>query len=173
MKRRSYADSCRELERQGWIKRAPPQPPPRRPQPGDDGRGISFLRTSVSDATLSHLTIPRTFFGRSEVARTSFHDTDLSESTLCWNDFIDVDFKEASLVECDLRASLFERVDFRDADLSGADMRRSSFVDCSFVGTQMTDAKLTSDQIAAWFFSDVQRKAIDWQDDEGEEPEGG
>ena len=70
----------------------------------------SFARVSTTPS--SHLTIPRTFFGRSEIAHTSFANSDLSESTLCWNDFVDVDFTNACLAGADLRASNYERVRF-------------------------------------------------------------
>ena len=175
MDRLSYAESCRELERSNWIEKgsAPAEPRPRRPQFDDETLGIQFFRTLAEDASLSNLTIPRTFFGRSEIRRTSFVNTDMSESTLCWNDFIDVDFTKACLADSDLRAALFERVNFSAADLRRADLRRSSFTACSFKGATMDGAKLTRDQLATGELAPEQRRVVDWQDDEGDEPGGG
>ena len=59
--------------------------------------GLSFFRTFVGNGELDSLTIPRTFFGRSEKRAISFKNTDLSESCLCWSDFIDVDFTDVNL----------------------------------------------------------------------------
>ncbi len=171
--RRSYGESCRELERLGFIERgqAPTEPLRRRPLPDDEELGVQFFRTRVEDAKLADLTLPRTFFGRSEIRASSFRGTDLSESTLCWNDFVDVDFGGACLVSSDLRASLFERVSFARADLRDADLRRSTFEDCDFAGADLRGAKLTRAQELP--LSDAQREVIAWQDDDGPEPPGG
>jgi len=64
----------------------------RAPRHDDEQLGVSFFRTRLADVTLDGLTLPRTFFGRSEIRGVSFPVTDLSESTANWNDFIDVDF---------------------------------------------------------------------------------
>jgi len=82
--------------------------------------GIQFFRTYVEDADLSNLTMPGTFFGRSEITRSSFRNTDLRSSTLCWNDFVAVDFSDACLADCDLRASTFDGCTFERADQRGA-----------------------------------------------------
>jgi uncharacterized protein YjbI with pentapeptide repeats len=37
---------------------------------------------------------------------------ELSESTLCWNDFALVDFTKCDLFKCDMRAALFDTVKF-------------------------------------------------------------
>jgi uncharacterized protein YjbI with pentapeptide repeats len=79
----------------GWPDSEPAPPiPQRKPRYDDDETlGVSFFRTRVA-GDLSGLTLPRTFFGRSEIKGASFRGTDLRESRLCWNDFIDVDFSE-------------------------------------------------------------------------------
>jgi uncharacterized protein YjbI with pentapeptide repeats len=148
--RRTYEDSVRELERQGWIERgqAPTAPPALRPRFDDEALGIQFFRTSVENADLSNLTMPGTFFGRSEIVRTSFRDTDLRNSTLCWNDFVDVDFSGACLASCDLRASTFDGCTFERADLRGALVGSAQGID----------------------LSEEQRQTVVWSD---EEPDGG
>ena len=148
--RRTYEESVRELERQGWIERgqAPTAPPARRPRFDDEALGIQFFRTSVENADLSNLTMPGTFFGRSEIVRTCFRDTDLRNSTLCWNDFVDVDFSEACLASCDLRASTFDGCTFERADLRGALVGSAQEID----------------------LSEEQRQTVVWSD---EEPAGG
>jgi BTB/POZ domain-containing protein KCTD9 len=148
--KKSYAESLHELERLGFIDhgQAPPSPPSRRPQFDDDALGVEFFRTSVADSDLSNLTLPGTFFGRSEIVHTSFRNSDLSRSTMCWNDFIDVDFSSACLAECDLRAATFEGCRFTNADVSGA-----------LLGREQSIA-----------LSDEQRRTVVWCDDE---PPGG
>jgi BTB/POZ domain-containing protein KCTD9 len=169
MTRLDYEASCRRLHEMGFPDCDPPPPLPNRsPKPDDEGPlGVSFFRTSVGN-DLSGLTLPRTFFGRSEIGGVSFRDTDLHESTLCWNDFIDVDFSNAVLRGADLRASLFERVTF-----AGADLRISSFLDCRFEGAAMKGATLTRAQGESLALSPQQRAEINWVDEGGDEPEGG
>ncbi len=127
----------------------------------------------LADADLGGLTLPRAFFGRSEIRSVSFRGTDLSESAANWNDFIDVDFSTADLSRADLRASIFKHVIFRGAILRGADLRRATFHKCAFTDADMTGAKVT--RALAWLLqlSRDQRHAIDWQSDPGPEPEGG
>jgi len=152
----------------------PPQPVAM-PQPEDEGPlGLSFYRMGFeAGADLSGLSIARTFFGRSEIANASFHTSDLTESNLRWNDFIDVDFSSAILVGADLRASIFIRVNFDGADLSGADLRRSDFQDCTFVGSNFTGALLVEEQRDQISLDEVQVNQIAWQPDHGPEPSGG
>ncbi len=69
-----------------------------------------------------NLTLPRTYFGRSQIGPVSFENTDISESTLCWNDFSDVDFTDADLSQCDMRASQFTGVTFVRTNLRYADL---------------------------------------------------
>ncbi|HWD92767.1 MAG TPA: hypothetical protein VG938_10490 [Verrucomicrobiae bacterium] len=111
MPRLSYEDSCQALQSQQIIDPGGiplfPQKPPRH---DDEVLGVGFFRTMLADSKLEHLTLPRTFFGRSEIRATSFQDTDLSESTANWNEFIDVDFSAADISRSDFRACVFERV---------------------------------------------------------------
>jgi uncharacterized protein YjbI with pentapeptide repeats len=167
--------------------------PDHRPQYDDEAPlGVSFFRTwvgvgrpfglqpsnpddwvDVAEHALANLTLPRTFFGRSEISSISFKNTDLSESTLCWNDFIEVNFTDADLSESDLRASIFRRVAFVRTNLRNADLRRSSFEACDFTDADMAGAKLTRKQGERIHLSDKQRQVIDWQESAGEEPPGG
>ena len=169
-----YADSCRVLQDAGLLDAgaipALPQQPPRH---DDEVLGVEFFRTQLADAKLENLTLPRTFFGRSEIRAVSFRGTDLGESTMCWNDFIDVDFSGADLVRADLRASTFERVVFDGADLTGADLLRSTFNACSWKGAILTKVKLTTSAARAIPLTADQRGQIDLQDSDGPEPEGG
>lgn len=173
--RLDYAASCRRLQPKYLDEGAVPPQPIRRPAYDDeDPLGISFFRTLVGEGDdLSNLTLPRTFFGKSEVSKVSFRNTDFSESTLCWNDFIEVDFSGASLPHSDLRAALFDRCDFSGTDLRGADLRISTFADCVFEGARMDRAILTRQQGASLPLSDDQRSTIAWTDDDGPAPGGG
>ncbi|MBX3442227.1 MAG: pentapeptide repeat-containing protein [Planctomyces sp.] len=162
-----------------------PPLPDRRPQYDDEEPlGVTFFRTFVGEdgdegdaqagsCDLVRLKLPRTYFGKSGIQGVSFQNTDLSESTLCWNDFADVNFTDADLSGGDLRASLFENVRFARANLRNADLRRSSFVNCDFTDADMQGVRLTPAQAEDLRFSESQRQAIDWQDDDGEEPPGG
>jgi uncharacterized protein YjbI with pentapeptide repeats len=174
--RLQYNDSLRWLRELGWIGQDEHPPMPDHvPQQGDEEPlGLSFFRTFVGEgADLSNLSIPRTFFGRSEVSNAWFCNTDLTESNLRWNDFIDVDFTEATLVRSDLRASIYTRVKFTRTDLRGADMRRCTFEDCTFDDAQMEGAILTRRQGERLSLSKAQKAAIDWRAEEGPEPSGG
>ena len=148
--RLSYAESVRRLVEQGDIAvgTAPATPPTRRVHADDDTLGIEFFRTRVADTDFSNLTLPGLYFGRSEIANCSFRNADIRYSTLCWNDFIDVDFHGACLVDCDLRAALFERCNFEGAEMQGALVNKDSAV----------------------YLSEAQRRVVIWSD---EEPDGG
>ena len=170
--RTSYEDSCRRLKL--YLGDKIPPLPSQLPRPGDETCGVFFLRTFVGEGDdLSDLFLPHTFFGRSEINDAAFRNTDLTESNLCWNDFVQVDFSDAVLIGSDLRASLFERVAFVRADLRRTDLRRSSFEDCNFDGALMQGAVLTRGQRDSMDVSKDQVDQIAWTDDEGEEPEGG
>jgi uncharacterized protein YjbI with pentapeptide repeats len=172
--RLSYEDSCRALQ-DAQIIDADNIPPmsSQRPRHDDEVPGISFFRTELAEAKLEHLTLPHTFFGRSEIRATSLRDTDLSESTANWNDFIEVDFTGADLSGSDLRACLFERVRFRGTKLVGVDFRYCGFKRCDFTDADLTDAKLTQKVGAALKLTPEQQSVVDWQAEDGEEPAGG
>jgi len=171
--RASYTESCRVLQSKQLLEADElPTLPERPPRHDDEQLGVSFFRTRLADDSLDGLTLPRTFFGRSEIRGVSFRGSDLSESTANWNDFIDVDFSFADLSRADFRASIFERVTFHGAVLRGADLRRTTFRSCTFTDADMTGVRLTRG--FGWLFrlSRGQRAAIDWQPP-GPEPEGG
>ena len=172
--RLDYEASCKRLHELGWPDSEPAPPiPQRKPRYDDDETlGVSFFRTRVV-GDLSDLTLPRTFFGRSEIKGASFRGTDLRESRLCWNDFIDVDFSETILSDADLRASLFERVSFAGTDLRFADLRRSTFTNCVFDRASMKGTILTRRLGKTLALSGSQLSEINWTDDDGEEPVGG
>ena len=172
--RKPYKESCQFLKDQQLLEGDElPELPERAPRHDDEQLGVSFFRTRLADARIEDLTLPRTFFGRSQIQEVSFRRTDLSESTACWNDFVDVAFDEADLSASDLRASTFQRVSFRGAVLRGADLRRSSFSACTFADADLTGAKLSGR--LRWFFrlSSSQRRGVHWQSSPGPEPEGG
>ena len=173
--RLSYEESCRRLQPTYLDENVVPPIPDHLPQYDDEGvLGVSFFRTFLGEGEdLSNLTLPRTFFGRSEINDVSFCGTDLTESNLCWNDFIAVDFSHAVLTKSDLRASLFSEVKFVSANLSGADLRQSSFEDCDFTGADMAGAILTRQQEAQLRLSEQQRMSIAWTAEDGPEPGGG
>lgn len=174
MSRLSYEDSCRALQKQGLLEtdEVPPLPPGP-PRYDDEEPGVSFFRTMVADVKLEHLTLPHTFFGRSEIRASSFKDTDLSGSTANWNDFIEVNFTGADLSGADLRACVFNGVKFKKANLSGVDFRYCGFMSCDFSDADLTDAKFTQKTGRSLRLTPEQQSVIDWQAEDGEEPEGG
>ncbi len=172
--RQSYEASCLRLQQDYLDPGDTPSLPDHMPQYDDEEPlGVTFFRTEIADDDLSNLTLPRTFFGRSEINRVSFYNTDLSESNLCWNDFIQVNFSSAVLANCDLRGSVFSDTSFQSADLSGSDLRQSSFEDCIFTDARMKGAILTVAQGAVLPLSEPQRAEIAWADTDGDEPRGG
>lgn len=190
--RLTYEESCELLQRHHYLSAGNiPEMPDGRPDIYGE-RGVSFFRTwigvgrpfglepsrleddvEVAEHALANLTLPRTFFGKSEISFISFQNTDLTESTLCWNDFIEVDFTDADLSGADLRASIFRTVCFVRADLRNADLRHSTFEECDFTDADMTGAKLTRERAESIHLSELQQAAIDWQAGEGDEPLGG
>ena len=171
-----YDLSCSRLRELGLLAHDDHAPMPKRlPQFDDDEPlGFNVFRTLLSEALdLSDLSLPRTFFGRSEINRVSFRNTDLHESNLCWNDFLETDFTGADLARSDMRSSLFKRVMFVNTNLDGADLRRSSLVDCDFEGATMKGVALTREQGSTIHLSETQRHDIDWRVDIGPEPDGG
>jgi BTB/POZ domain-containing protein KCTD9 len=174
--RLSYEDSCKRLQDGGHLAEGQtPVMPGKMPQADDEAPlGVEFFRTFVGDgADLSNLTLPRTFFGRSEITNVRLRNTDLTESNLCWNDFTDVDFDSAILIRCDLRASTFKKVRFTSTNIAYADMRLSSFENCDFTDARMDAVILTRDQGSQLSLSPKQRAVIAWTDEDGPEPSGG
>jgi hypothetical protein len=177
--RLSYEESCQRLkfvDDNGVILPMPGH----MPRSDDTGPlGVSFFKMFVGpdygggDWDLSNLTLTRTFFGRSEVNSVLFKNTDLTESNLCWNDFINVDFTDAVLAQSDLRASVFTCVRFVRTDLRGVDMRHSSFENCDFDDALLMGAVLTAEQGSKMTLSDQQCEQIAWTDEQGPEPIGG
>ncbi|MBM3457936.1 MAG: pentapeptide repeat-containing protein [Armatimonadetes bacterium] len=171
--RKNYHESCLYLLEEEILGKEGVPPLPDRPPRWDDTiLGVSFFKSLLQDAVLENLTLPRTYFGRSEIREVSFRGTDLSESTACWNDFIEVDFSFADLTRADLRASIFERVSFQGAILRDADLRRSWFSGCCFTAADLTGARLNPEFGWVYRLTAAQRAVVDWQP-EGPEPEGG
>jgi uncharacterized protein YjbI with pentapeptide repeats len=172
--RLSFEDSCRKLQALELLEAGGlPKMPARKPAFDDEELGVSFFRTEMAEVSLEDLTLPRTFFGRSEIREVTFRNTDLSESNLCWNDFMKVDFSDACLAGSDMRASLYEEVSFRRADLSRADLRHSKFERCDFSDASMAGAVVGRDQVAALNLSAAQSRMLDLRANEGPEPDGG
>ena len=172
--RLSYADSWAVLQKKKLVPEgSAPEMRYEPPRPDDAaGGGVRFVQAMVAGVKLERLTLPRTFIGRSEFRKVSFKETELSGSTVNWNDFIQVNFSGADLSRCDLRACLFDGVKFMGADLSGADFRYCGFKKCHFTDADLTDAKLTQKAGAVLKLSPEQQSVIDWQVEDGEEPAG-
>lgn len=174
LKRLSYEESCRALQTQQLLESGEiPAMPATMPRHDDEALSISFFRQMLAEVKFENMTLPRTFFGRSEIRECSFRNSDLSESRANWNDFIDVDFTNAILINADLRACLFENVSFGGANLSGVDFRYCGFKSCDFKNADLTSAKLTAKVGASLKLSPDQQSVIDWQDEDGDEPGGG
>lgn len=167
--RKPYEESCSVLVTRGLLDTVPPLPP-RMPAHDDEVLGVSFFRTQVCDEDLSGLSLPRTFFGRSEIARCSFEGSDLSEARANWNDFEQVDFSRANLTGADLRASRFVRCHFDGANLAGADLRHSTFEGCSFRDARLSKTRVTEEQIPMLPRAEREGMSIE---EPGQEPEGG
>lgn len=173
--RRNYHESCKFLQEQGYFEDGsiPPLPDHQPQYDDEEPLGVSFFRTFVGEGDFENLTLPRTYIARSEVGPISFKNTDFSESTFCWNDFTEVNFTDAELSQSDLRSSYFVRAVFLRTKLCAADLRHSLFEACDFTDADMRGAKLTHEQGDQLKLSEQQKKEIDWQESEGEEPPGG
>jgi hypothetical protein len=151
-------------------KRGRPIIPKRSAGSYNSGPCLGFYRTRVYAEDFHNLTMPRTFFARTELERVLFRGSDLSASFMCWDDWLDCDFTEADLSGADMRASLYINCTFAHANLTGADLRSSSFVDCAFTNAQMQGSKMTKAQAADMLLSDAQRAEIVWKRTDGPAP---
>lgn len=133
---------------------------------------IAFFRTRWEDADLSDLTLPRRYINRSGFERVSFRNTDLNQSFLCWNDFIECDFTDADLTCCDMRASVFRDCKFVRCKLVGADVRWSGFEDCDFTDADVTGMRIGVDSESP-DLAEEQRQEADYCKDDGPEPKAG
>lgn len=178
MIRRSLEDSWSALDAPGLSmprdSQGKPFVPARMPRYDDEEPlGFSYFRCGLMDANLSNFTLPRTFFGRSSLERVLFCNTDLSESRMCWNDFIECDFSGADLTGCDMRASIFKDCNFAGAILKCTELRSADFQKCNFTQAQMNGARLTRLQGVSLTLSEEQTQNIDWHWSAAEEPGGG
>ncbi|MDN5215835.1 pentapeptide repeat-containing protein [Fulvivirgaceae bacterium BMA12] len=172
--RKSFEETIAILRASGIVDETQdPKIPEDMPQYDDrELVGFKLFRIGLENKDLNNLNMPMTFFYKSEIWKCSFKNTNLHQSNLCWNDFIDVNFSTADLSGSDLRASIFENVLFRETNLSGADLRKSYFEGCDFTLSKMLGTKLTRDAASTLNLSETQIRDIDWQDNEGEEPAG-
>lgn len=172
--RLNYEQSCRFLQQSGWLKDGEiPKLPEQPPQYDDEILGVEFFRTIVEDGRFENLTLPRTYFGRSEIRNSSFAGSDLTESVANWNDFINVNFAEADLTKFDFRGCSLQKINFGGSILKDADLRCCGFENCNFQDAVMTGAKMTKETGATISLAPSQREGIDWRDDDGPEPGGG
>lgn len=175
--RRSVEESWQWLEQNGYeAPRLPdggPFIPQQMPSTDDEELALRFFRTLLEDEALADLTIPRTYVGRSGFTRVSFHNTDLHESRMCWNDFIQCDFTDADLSGCDMRSSSWESCSFVRCNLSDADLRGADLDRCDFTGASLAGAKLTRLGGARLALDPRQRSEIEWHWLAGPEPPGG
>jgi uncharacterized protein YjbI with pentapeptide repeats len=167
--RRTLEESWRQM---GWKKRRLLDHHAGYEREGDSADiNITFFRRRFEDTDLSDLTMPRQYFNRSGFERVSFRNTDLNQSFMCWNDFVDCDFTDADLACCDMRASVFRNCTFVRCRLVGADLRGSDFEDCDFTDADLTGARVESDEDLG--LSDEQLLAADAAVGEPPEPKGG
>jgi hypothetical protein len=180
--RRGLEETWRWLEEHGEEAPRDPQGrpfvPPRMPSYDDQAPlGLTYYKTQLVATDRSNLTLPRTYFGRSLLERVDFRNTDLSESRMCWNDFVGCDFSGADLSGCDLRASNFEGCKFVGTNLGTADLRRSYFSGCDFTDAVLAGAVTDYPDAEKYGLLDLltkaQRAVMDWRDDPGPEPAGG
>ena len=154
-----------------------------KPRHDDDPMGPSIFRAMSEDANLENLTMPGLFIGRSELVRASFKASELSLSTLTWNDFTDCDFSNCNLSQSDLRSSIFVRCNFDNANLAESDLRRSTFEGCTFINASFRNTKLyarkkkfglfkSGDDQTSLLLTKTQKSEVAWSD-LGPEPEGG
>jgi uncharacterized protein YjbI with pentapeptide repeats len=180
-KRRTLAATWKHLEAQGETvprdSKGKPFVPKKMPAYDDNKLGFEFFRTFCEDTDYSNLTLPHTYFGRSELKNVNFANTDLSGSCMCWNDFIECDFSGADLTGCDMRSSTFENCKFDGATFNSTDLRRSSFEGCTFKKADLKGA-IADDVYGSEFglydaLTKAQQKAITWHEEPGPEPLGG
>jgi BTB/POZ domain-containing protein KCTD9 len=174
--RLDFAQSIERLRKLGLVSPDQhPRMPSRMPQYDDETiEGLSIFR-SGNDASgdMSNLTIPRTYVGRSELDVVAIRNTDLSESNLCWNDFVKCDFELAIIDRADMRASNFVECNFAFASLLNVDMRHSSFSNCRFTNADVSGAIIAKEQLKELGLSAKQLASVVLRQEAGPEPNGG
>ena len=173
--RYTYEASCKRLQAMEIIDRGEiPLLPETMPSHDDEGPlGVSFFRSLLQSGDLSNMTLPRTYFGRSEIRHIAFRNCDLSESRACWNDFLFVNFSGAILTGMDFRASILKSVNFEAADLTNADFRHCDLEKCKFGRAIMSGVKMPDRFKSAFKWTKRQLNDIEWCLNAGEEPPGG
>ncbi|MEW6303594.1 MAG: pentapeptide repeat-containing protein [Verrucomicrobiota bacterium] len=172
--RYSYEDSCKALQRLHLLGagRIPPLPGQMPRYDDYEPLGVEFFRAELADVSLEKLSLPRTYFGHSEIRDVSFRGSDLSESVANWNDFTNVDFSLADLSHCDLRSCCFDKVQFKHSILRGVDFRHCSFQNCNFEGADLMGAKLAKATVTKLRLSAAQRSTIVLRKVNGPDPPG-
>ncbi|HEY9713800.1 MAG TPA: pentapeptide repeat-containing protein [Chroococcales cyanobacterium] len=175
--RKSIPETWSDLQERGipmpFDSNGNPFVPIKMPRFDDEELGFQFFKEFAEHLNLDNLSLPKTYVGRSELKLITFINTDLSSSSMCWNDFIACDFSDADLSNSDLRFAIFAGCKFDGAHLSGTDLRGSTFVTCSFGGATMNNATVETDNALRADLSEDQIKAITWAPDAGPEPDGG
>jgi hypothetical protein len=141
----------------------------------DDFTDITFFKSGHRDSDLSNLTIPRRYMNRSTFERVLFVNSDLNQSFMCWNDFIDCDFTDADLTCCDMRSSIFRNCKFIRCRLIGANLQRSTFEECDFTDADFTGAWVddySTDDLCNLLTGEQCNQFGNW-DAEGRMPKGG
>ena len=172
--RLTYEESCRALQRLGHLQEgAIPPLPDHRPRYDDEGPlGVNFFRTSVRDGDIENMTLPRTFFGRSDIGPLSFKTRIVRIYAVLER------FQQGGLHGCQ---SLQKRPPclavlqgaFRQNRSPKCRLRQLTFAECDFTDAEMRGARLTHRQGRVIVLSTQQREAIDWQESDGSPPGGG
>jgi hypothetical protein len=174
--RKTVAETWAALEAQGWEmpRTAGGEPfiPPGMPNSGDENPLFGLHGSHEID--FSGLSLPRMHFGRDLFERTSFANTDLTESRMCWDDFDDCDFTGADLTACDMRYCGFVRCKFIGTVMRRTDLRQSTFEECEFLGADLTGAIFDEDNLPfVDYLSEQQKLIVAWTPVSGPEPPGG
>lgn len=170
--RLGYQDSFDRAKKSQSLLGSPRPDVTERPRHDDVQPGPSFFKAELIKTDLSELTLPGLFIGRSDLRGVNLSASDLRLSTLCWNEFILCDFRGATLLKSDLRASNFDRCTFKDAVLDGCDLRHATFEACDFSGASMKGALLTNGQRKKLPLTQDQVDVIDWVQLGGAFPDG-
>jgi hypothetical protein len=143
------------------------------PRHDEEDPGPSLFRTRLEELALVRLTLPGLFIGRSSLEAVDLSKSDLSRSTLCWNDFTRCWLVQCDLSRSDLRASTWLDCDFSRSSLRGCDLRHATFERCRFTGADLACAQIPARLRSALALTRSQAASVTWVDDEGPEPRGG
>ena len=112
--------------------------------------GADFCKSNVSYVDFTNANIKVARFADSECIKTVFVKADLSDANLVAGLFDETDFRNAVLLNADIRLATFERVLLNGAILTGIHGLEEAFIRSINIGTPEKPIILTGEEAKKW-----------------------